>query len=215
MAKIGSLKSSLFILQSKSINFNFGHFGQNTKAIALLKSLAKIGSLSSLFILQSKSINFNFGHFWAKYQGYSLTFWPKLAHFHHFSFCNQSQSMINFGHFWAKYQGYSLTFWPKLAHWNHHFSFCNQSQSISILVIFGQNTKAIALLFGQNWLIVHHFSFCNQSQSISILVIFGQNTKAIALLFGQNWLIEIITFHSAIKVNQFQFWSFLGKIPRL
>ena len=109
-------------------------FGQNTKAIALL--FGQNGSFSSLFNLQSKSINFNFGHFWAKYQGYSLTFWPKMAHF-------------------------------------------------------------------------HHFSICNQNQSISILVIFGQNTKAIGLLFGQKWLI-FITFQSAIKINQFQFWSFLA-----
>ena len=245
LAKIGSF-SSLFNLQSKSINFNFGHFwpkyqgysltcwpklahfhhfsicnqyqsisssvilGQNTKALALL--LAKIGSLSSLFNLQSKSINFNFGQFWSKYQGYSLTFWPKLAHFHHFSICNQYQSIsssvilgqntkalalllakigslsslfnlqsksinFNFGQFWSKYQGYSLTFWPKLAHF-------------------------------------HHFSICNQNQSISISVMFGQNTKAIALLFGQNWLI-FITFQSAIKINQFQFRSVLAKIPRL
>ena len=187
--------------------------------------------------MQSKSINFNFGHFWANYQGYSLTFWPNLAHCHHFSMCNQNQSTsisficgqntkaiallfgqnwlifitfqcaikinqlqfrsflgkigsfsslfnvqsksinFNFGHFWAKYQGYSLTFWPKLAHF-------------------------------------HHFSMCNQNQSTSVSVIFGQNTKAIALLFGQNWLI-FITFQCAIKINQLQFRSFLGKIPRL
>ena len=131
--------SSLFNLQSnQSISISV-MFGQNTKAIALL--FGKIGSFSSLFNLQSKSINFNFGHFWPKYQGYSLTFWPKLAHF-------------------------------------------------------------------------HHFSICNQNQSISISVMFGQNTKAIALLFGQNWLI-FITFLSSIKINQFQFRSFLAKIPRL
>ena len=206
-----------------------------------------------------------------------------MAHFHHFSICNQKSINFNFGHFWAKYQGYSLTFWPKMAHF-HHFSICNQNQSISILVIFGQNTKVIALLFGQKWLIfitfqsaikINQFQFwyfwakyqgysltfgqkwlifitfqsaikINQfqfwsfvgkiprlvpyflakngsfsslfnlqsNQSISILVIFGQNTKVIALLCGQKWLI-FITFHSAIKINQFQFWSFLGKIPRL
>ena len=347
--------SSLFNLQSKSINFNFGHFSakyqgysltvwpkiahfhhfsicnqnqsisilvsfrQNTKVIALLfgqKSLifitfqsaikinqfqfwsffgkiprlqpyclAKNRSFSSLFNLQSKSINFNFGEFQAKYQGYSLTFWPKIAHFHHFSICNQNQSIsilvifrqntkviallfgqkslifitfqsaikinqfqfwsfvgkiprlqpyflaknrsfsslfnlqsksinFNFGHFPAKYQGYSLTFWPKIAH-IRHCSICNQNQSISILVIFRQNTKVIALLFGQKSLIFITFqSDCNQSQSISILVIFRQNTKVIALLFGQTSLI-FITFQSAIKINQFQFWSFVGKIPRL
>ena len=162
--------------------------------------------------MQSNSLNFNFGHFWAKYQGYSLTVWPKLAHFHHFSMCNQNQSTsisvifgqtttaialllgqncsfsslfnvqsnslnFNFGQFRAIYQGYSLTFWPNLAHF-------------------------------------HHFSMCNQNQSTSISVIFRQHTKAIALLFGQNWLI-FITFQCAIKINQLQFRSFLGKIPRL
>ena len=128
--------------------------------------------------MQSKSINFNFGHFGSflgKYQGYSLTFWPKMAHFHHFSICNQNQSIsilviveqhpkaiallsgqqwlifITFqsaikinqfqvwsflAHLWAKYHGYSPPFWPKMAHF-HHFSICNQTQSISILVIFG------------------------------------------------------------------------------
>ena len=60
----------------------------------------------------------------------------------------------------------------------------------------------------------HHFSICNQNQSISDLVIFCQNTKAIALLFGHKWL-NFITFQSAIKINQFQIWSFLSKIPRL
>ena len=284
LAKNGSF-SSLFNLQSKSINVNFGHFwpnyqgysltfwpqmahfhhfsicnqnqsisilvifGHNTKAIALLFGqkwlifitshsaikinqfqcwsflakiprlqpyfLAKTGSFSSLLNLQSNSINFKFGHFLPRYQGYSLTFWPNMAHFHHFSICNQNQGYnqfqfwsllakiprlqpyflakngsfsslfnlqsksinVNFGHCWPKYQGYSLTFWPKMAHF-------------------------------------HHFSICNQNQSMLILVIFGQNTKAIALLFGQKWLM-FITLQSAIKINQFQFWSFLAKIPRL
>ena len=210
--------------------------------------MAKNASFSSLFSVQSKSINVNFGHFSAKYQGYSLTFWPIMPHFHHFSVCNQNQSIsilvslrqntkvialpfgqkclifitfqcaikinqfqvwsfigkiprllpyflaknasfsslfsvqsksinFNFGHFSAKCQGYSLTFWPNMPHF-------------------------------------HHFSVCNQTQSISILVIYRQNTKVIALLFGQTCLI-FITFQCAIKINQFQFWSFLGKIPRL
>ena len=103
--------------------------------------MAKNRSFSSLFNLQSKSINFKFGHFSATYQGYSLTFWQKIAHF-------------------------------------------------------------------------HHFSICNQNQSISNLVIFQQHTKAIALLSGQKSLI-FITFQSAIKINQFQIWSFFSKIPRL
>ena len=180
--------------QNQSIS-NLVIFEQNTKAIAFF--LAKHPSFSSLFNLQSHSINFKFGHFWAKYQGYSLTFWPNNL---------QSKSInFKFGHFWAKYQGYSLTFWPNIAHF-HHFSIRNQTKSISNLVIFEQNTKAIALLFGQ--------TICNQNQSISNLVIFEQNTKAIALLFGETSLI-FITFQSAIKINQFQIWSFVSKIPRL
>ena len=98
LAKIGSF-SSLFNVQSKSINFNFGHFwlifGQNTKAIAL-----PFGQNWLIFITFQCAIRINqfqfrsfLAHFWAKYQGYSLTFWPKLAHFHHFSMCNQNQSI--------------------------------------------------------------------------------------------------------------------------
>ena len=174
--------------------------------------MAKNRSFSSLFNVQSKLINFKFGHFSPKYQGYSLTLWPKIAHCHHFSMFNQNQSISNlvifhqntkaialvlaknrsfsslfnvqsksinfkFGHFSLKYQGYSLTFWPKIAHF-------------------------------------HHFSMFNQNQSISNLVIFHQNTKAIALLFGQNWAI-FITFQCSIKINQFQIWSFFTEIPRL
>ena len=229
------LFSSLFTLQSTSINFNFSHLSpkyqgysltfwpiiahfhhcsicnqnqsmsilvicrQNTKVIALL--FGQNRSFSSLFNLESTSINFNFGHFSAKYKGYSLTVWPIIAHFHHFSLCNQHQSIsilvicrqntkviallfgqnrsfsslfnlqsksikFNLDHLSAKYQGYSPTFWPKLAH-------------------------------------CHHFSICNQNQSVSSLVIFRQNTKVIALLFGQKSLI-FITFQSAIKINQCQ-----------
>ena len=154
--------------------------------------------------MQSKSINVNFGHFSAKYQGYSLNFWPKQGTIS--SLFNVQSKSINvnlvisrqntkviallFRQPWlifitfhcavkikAKYQGYSLTFWPNMAHF-------------------------------------HHFSLCSQNQSMSILVIFLQNTKVIALLFGQIWLI-FITFHCAVKINQCQFWSFFCKIPRL
>ena len=62
---------------------------------------------------------------------------------------------------------------PEMAHF-HHFSIFNQHQSISNLVIFEQNTKAIALLFWPNMAHFHHFSIFNQNQSISNLVIFEQ-----------------------------------------
>ena len=60
----------------------------------------------------------------------------------------------------------------------------------------------------------HHFSICNRNQSMSNLIICHQNTKAIALLFGQKCLIYI-SFQSAIKINQFQIWSFVTKTPML
>ena len=103
--------------------------------------VARHASCSSLFNIESKLLNFKFGHLSPKYQGNSLTLWPDMPH-------------------------------------------------------------------------VHHFSICNQNQSISNLVICHQNTKAIALLFGRKCLI-FITFQSAIKINQFQIWSFFTKIPRL
>ena len=190
----------------------------NTKAIALL-----FGQISLIWITFQSAIKINQFQFTsfvaqlrARYQGYSLTFWPKIADLDHISICNQNQSISNlvichhntkaiallFGQIsliWitfqsaikinqfqftsfvaqlrARYQGYSLTFWPKIAD-------------------------------------LDHISICNQNQSISNLVIFHQNTKAIALLFGQKSLIWI-TFQSAIKINQFQIWSFFTKIPRL
>ena len=132
--------------QNQSISISV-IFRQNTKAIALL--FAQIGSFSPLFNLQSKSINFNLGHLSPKYQGYSLTFCPKLPHF-------------------------------------HHFSICNQNQSISILVNFRQNTKAIALLFAQNWLIFITFQCAIKINQFQFGLFFAKNTKAIALLFAQH-----------------------------
>ena len=151
--------------------------------------------------MQSKSVKFKCGNFWAKYQGYSLTFgqiWlivitfqcpTKISQVQMLSLLSQKWlifitfqcaikiNQFKCGHFWAKYQGYSLTFRPSMAH-SHHFSICNQNQSSSNVVTFQQNTKAIALLFGQKCLI-------------------------------------FITFQCAIKINHFQIWSFLSKIPRL
>ena len=62
----------------------------------LLYVLTKHASFSSLFNLQSKSINVKFGHCSPKYQGSSLTSWPICSHFHHFSICNQNQSISHF-----------------------------------------------------------------------------------------------------------------------
>ena len=246
--------------------------------------LAKNRSFSSPFNLQSKSINFNVGHLLAKYQGYSLALWPKIAHFHHLSICNQTQSTsrlvscrqntkvmallvgqkslifitfqsaikinqfecwsffgkiprlqpyfltknrslsslfnlesksINFnvGHFSAKQQAYSLTVWPKIAHF-HHFSIYNQTQSTSSLVSCLQNTNVLALLFGQQSLIIITFNL--QSKSINFNVgHFSAKYQGYSLTFWPIIAHVCIMFQSAIKINQFQFWSFVGKLPRV
>ena len=184
LAKIGSF-SSLFTLQSNSINVSIGHFsliyGQNTKAIALLS-----GQNWLIFITFQSAIKIN-----------------------------QFQCRSVVAHFWPKYQGYSLTFWPKLAHF-HHFSIYNQTQSISVSVSCRSMLAKIPRL--QPYFLANIGSFSSlvnlQSNSINFnfghcLLIFGQNTKAITLLFYQNWLI-FITFQSAIKINQFQFRSFVA-----
>ena len=126
--------------------------------------MVKHRSFPSLFNLQSTSINFNFGHLSAKYQGYSLTFWLKIAHFHHFSLCNQHQSISILIICRQDTKVIALLFWPIIAYF-HHFSICNQHQSISILIICRQNTKVIALLFGQKSLIF--ITFTLQSTSIN------------------------------------------------
>ena len=153
------------------------------------------------------------GQFSAKYQGYSLTFWPKMPHFHHFSICNQNQSISSLVIFRQNTKVIALLFGQKCLIFITFQSAIKINQ-FQVVVIFRQNTKVIALLFGQNMPHFHHFSICNQNQSISSLVIFRQNTKVIALLFGQNCLI-FITFQSTVKINKCQLWSVFGKIPRL
>ena len=61
-----------------------------------------------------------------------------------------------FGQKLAKYQAYSLTFLRKLAHFSH-FSLYNQNVVHWFLVKIRQNTKPIALLFGENWPILATF----------------------------------------------------------
>ena len=147
----------------------------NTKAIAL-----RFGQKCLIFITFQCSIKINQFQLWSLVGKIPRLYPYLLAKNGSFSslFNVQSQSItVNCGHLWAKYQGYSLTFWPKMPQF-------------------------------------HHFSMFNQNQSISILVICWHNTKAIALRFGQKCLI-FITFQCSIKINQFQLWSLVGKIPRL
>ena len=73
---------------------------------------------------------------------------PYTCHFWRISTQNHSH-VSDFRQNSPKYQVYSLTFWPKFAHFCH-FSISTQNHSHWILVKIRQNTKCIALLFGQN-----------------------------------------------------------------
>ena len=173
-------------MQSKSINFNFGHFGSFLGKYQgySLTFWPQMVSFSSLVNMQSKSINVKCGHFWLivgqNTKAIALLFghnWLIFITFQSAIKLNQFQVWSFLAHFSAKYQGYSLNFSPQMAHF-HQLSICNQNQSISS--------------FGQFWLIC------------------GQNTKAIALLFLAKTGSFSSTFQSAIKLNQFQVWSFLA-----
>ena len=207
-------KSLIFITFQSAIKINQFQFSSFFGKIPRLQPyfLAKNRSFSSLFNLQSKSINFNFGHCSAKYKGCSLTFWPKIAHFHHFSICNQNHSISIFVISWQNTKVIALLFGQ------NSLIFITFQSAIKInqfqfWSFFGKIPR-LQPYFWPKIAHFHHFSICNQNQSISILVNFRQNTKVIALLFGQKSLI-FITFQSAIKINQIQFSSFFGKIPRL
>ena len=80
-----------------------------------------------------------FGQNWAKYQGYSLTFWQKLAHFSHFSLYNPNQEKWFLVKIGKNTKAIALLFWPKLAHFSH-FSLYNPNQEKWFLVKIGQNT---------------------------------------------------------------------------
>ena len=125
-------------------------FGQTTKAIALL-----FGQKWLIFITFQSSIKINQFQVWS-FVGETPWLKPYFLPTNGsvLELFNVQSKSINFncGHLCAKYQGYSLTFRPNMPHF-HHFSMFNQYQSISTLVMFGQNTMAIALLFGQQLLI--------------------------------------------------------------
>ena len=117
-----------------------------------------------------------------------------------FNLQSKSMKFIS-GHFWVKFQGYSLTFWQKV----FIFILLNHTLSISICIISGQSTKAIALPINQSGSF-HHFSICNQTQSI--WASFEENTMAFHLV--QN-LLNLITFKPAINSNQFHFLFNFGE----
>ena len=143
--------------QSISISVIVAHFWQNTKAIALLFGQHWLILITCQSAINSNQCQFRsfFVHVWAKYQGYSLTFWPKLAHCHHLSICNQNQS-ISISVIVRSFVGQNTQTIALLSgqNWLIYITFTSQSINVNfghMSLIFGEITKAIVLLFGQNW----------------------------------------------------------------
>ena len=144
---------------------------QNTKVIALL-----FGQKSFIFITFQSAVTLNQFQLWSFYGKIPRLYPYFLAKHRSISslFNLQSKSItVTFGLFSANYQGHSLTFWPNIAHF-HHFSICNQNQSLSNLVILRQNTKAIALLFGQTSLIFITFQSAIKINHFQIWSFYGK-----------------------------------------
>ena len=144
---------------------------QNTKAIALLFGQNWLMLMTFQSAIKITQI-LKFPQFLAKYLGYSLTFWPNMAHFHHFSNLQSKSINFKFGHFVAQYQGYSLTFWPKMAHF-HHFSIL-QSKSINFKFGHGLGQyQGYSLTFWPKWLIFITFYTAIKINQFQIWSLFG------------------------------------------
>ena len=173
-------------------------YRQNTKVIALL-----LGQTSLIVITFQSAIKINQFQFWSFFGKI-----PKLQPYFQAKnrllsslFNLQSKSInVNFGHFSAKYQGYSLTFWPKIAHF-HHCSICNQNQSISMLVIYRQNTKVIALLLGQTSLIVITFQSAIKINQFQFWSFFGKIPKLQPYFQAKNRLLSSLFNLQSKSIN--------------
>ena len=129
--------------------------------------LAKSIHFHHSFFSTAKGVFWFWGNFSWKYQDYSLTFWPKIIQFHHSFFSTDIKRFWFWGSFWWKYQDYSLTFWPKASIFITLFSQLTKID-FDFGAIFHENTKTIALLFGQK----HPFSslfFLNWQREVLIL----------------------------------------------
>ena len=168
--------------QNQSMS-NLVIFNQTSKAIALL-----FGQTCLIFITFQSAIKINQFQIWSFFTKIPRLYPYLLAKNASFSslFNPQSKSInVKFGHFSPKYQGYSLTFRPKMPHF-HHFSICNQNQSISNLVIFHQNTKAIALRFGQTCLIFITFQSAIKINQFQIWSIFTKIPRLYPYFLAKN-----------------------------
>ena len=175
--------------------------------------MAKSLTFSSLLNLQLKSINFKFGHLSAEYQGYSLTLLKNIAHFDHFSICNQNQSMSILVSFWQNTKVIALHFGQK-SHMVITFKSAIKINQCQFWSCFGKIPRVLPYFLSKN----RSFSSPFNLQSKSINVNFGHFSakyQGYSLTFWPKIAYFIIMYQSAIKINQFELWSVFGKLPRL
>ena len=139
-----------FITFKPAINSNQFHFlfnfGENNKPAALI-----FGQHSFIFITLQSAIQINqleLGSILGNYQGYTLTFWRKFAHFRYSSIWNQNQLMSIWFIFVQNDTAVALIFLPKFVHVHTSHSAIKINQyriniAILFLISFGQRTKFV------------------------------------------------------------------------
>ena len=148
LAKIG-LFIPLFTLQSKEVKLIFGKISAKYQAYSLTfwRKLANFCHFSLYNERKSKGFLVKFRQ---NTKLIALLFDENLAIFLPVFTLQSKEVKLSFGQISAKYQAFSLTFWQKWANFCH-FLLYNQKKSNWFLVKFRQNTKTLALLFGENW----------------------------------------------------------------
>ena len=150
--------------------------------------------------------------FWAKMQGYSLTFLPRIGHFYWRIFGPKKCPNFVLFNFGQKCKAIALLFGQKLVIFIRAY-FGHKIVPIFSWSIWGKNARLYSLLWPKDghfyWRIFRAKNCPNFS-----LVNLGQKCKAIALLFGQKLVIFIREFFGQETVPNF-FLSILGKNARL
>ena len=181
-------KSCIFISLSSQLqkrDFDFGAiFDENTKTIALL-----FGQKSSIFITLSSQLqkrDFDFG---VIFDENTKTIAYFLAHNDPFSslfLLNRKREILILGLFLMKIPRLSLTFWPIIIHFHHSF-FSTAKERFWFGAIFDENTKTIALLFGQKSSIFITLSSQLQKRDFDFGAIFHENSKTIVYFLAHNY----------------------------
>ena len=172
MAKIGRFLP-LFTLQSKKVKLVFGEISAKYQAYSLT-FWRNFAHLCHFSLYNRKKTNWFLVKFRQNIKPIALCYFlAKIGLFLPLFTLLSKEVKLIFGQISAKYQAYSLTFWQKLANFCH-FSLYYQRKSNWFLVKFRQNTKPIALLFGEIGLIFATFHSTIERSQIDFWSNFGK-----------------------------------------